>query len=136
MRRPVDEIDRDAGRPRRGGKTFGVRVILEAADRDGGAGEVPRAPSPLTQDDRCTRSFRSQRAQLLARVFGKDRYVGAGRRQKLRFPRHRRPVAGNERALAVEIKEDRQPRECLHARRAPLPRLRLSLERMHQYTSC
>ena len=133
MRRPIDDIDRNAGCARRGGKTFGAGVILEAADRNGGAGEVPRAPSPLSQSDRCARMVHRQGAQLLARVLGKDLDMSAGRRQKLCFPRHRRAVAGDERALALEIKENRQSRERLHARRARLP---VSLEHAHQYTSC
>jgi hypothetical protein len=70
-------------------------------------------------------------------VRDKNLDVGAGRRQQLRFPRHRRSVAGDDRASVVEIKEDWQPRDRLHARRARLPRIPLQLgSAHHQYTSC
>jgi len=136
MRGPVDHVDRNAGRPRRGGETFGSCLILEAADRNRGAVKVLDPPCPMPQRERCTRCFRRQRAQLLARLLGKNLDIGAGRRQELSFPRHRSPVAGDHRPLTVEIEKDRQPRECLHARRARLLRAPPNLDRAHQYTSC
>jgi len=80
--------------------------------------------------------LRGERAQLLASVFGEDFHMGAGRRQEFRFPRHRRSIAGDDRALPVEIEEERQPREGLHAGRARLLRMALDLDQGHQYTSC
>jgi hypothetical protein len=117
IRGPVDHIDRNAGRARGAGEALGLRLVVEASDGDGSAGKVLDPPRPLVQHDRCARSLRRDGAQLLAWALGKDRDIGAGRRQQLRFPGHRRPVAGDHCALAGKRQEDRQPRQRLHARR-------------------
>jgi hypothetical protein len=134
MRGLVDEIDQNAGGARGGGEALRLRLVVEAAHREHGAAQVGGSPGPMLHPDCAARRLRRDRAQLLARTFGKDIDLGAGRRQELRFPRHRRPVAGDDRALAGEREEDRQPRERCHARR--MRRRDIARERRHQYTSC
>ena len=136
MSGPVDHIDRNAGRARGAAEALGLGRVLEAADGDGSAGKIFDPPRPLLQRDRCAGSFCRDRAQLLAWPLGKDRDIGAGRRQQLRLPCHRRPVAGDQRALAGKRQEDRQPRQCLHARRMRWRGMASVLDRAHQYTSC
>jgi len=136
IRGPVDHIDRNAGRARGAGEALGLRLIVEAADGDGSVGKVLDPPRPLLQHDRRARGLRRDGTQLLAWELGKDRDMGAGRRQQLRFPGHRRAVAGDHRALAVERQEDRQPRQRLHTRRKRWRGITSVLDRGHQYTSC
>jgi len=132
IREPVDHIDRNPGRARGAGEAFGLRLIVEASDGDGSAGKILDPPRPLLQHDRCARGLRRNGAQLLARALGKDRDIGAGRRQQLRFPGYRRPVASDHRALAGKRQEDRQPRQRLHARWTHWRGIAFILDRGHQ----
>jgi len=131
--RLVDHVDRHATRARRRGEAPGIAVVLEAAHRDRRAGEVRGLPTPMMQCDRAARRLRGEGAKLLAGVLGKDVDGGSGGRKQLRFPRRRRPVAGDDGTLAVEREEHRQPRQRLHARRASL---RGASFLRHQCTSC
>jgi len=133
---PVDHIDRNAGRARGAAEALGLGRILEAADGDGSAGKILHPPRPLLQRDRCARGLCRDGAQLLAWSLGKDRDIGARRRQQLRLPCHRRPVAGDQRTFAGKRQEDWQPRQCLHARRMRRRGILSVLDRGHQYTSC
>ena len=100
------------------GEAFGIGVVVAAADGDGGAGEIPPARSAAAIEIGAARRFLGDGAQLLAGVLDEDVDGGAGRRQQLDLPRHRRALTGHHRALAVEREEDRQPRQRRHARRA------------------
>ena len=133
---PVDHIDRNAGRARGAAEALGLGRFLEAADGDGSAGKILNPPRPLLQRDRCVRRVCRDGAQLLAWLLGKDRDIGARRRQHLRLPCHRRPVAGDQRTFAGKRQEDWQPRQSLHARRMRWRGVVSVLDCGHQYTSC
>jgi hypothetical protein len=132
MRGLVDHIDRHAGYARCAGEGLRVRFVVEAADGNGGAGEIQRLPRPGVDRDRSARRLHRHGAKVLTGMIGEDVDLGAGRGEELRLPRRRRSVAGDHRALALEREKDRQPRERLHARRSCLRGPAVALDTPHQ----
>jgi hypothetical protein len=133
MGRPVDQVDRHADRARGAGESFRLLLVVEATHGDRGAGQIGGPPGAMAQRNRPARGLGRQGTQLLARTLGEDVDIGAGRREELRLPRRRRPVAGDDGAPAFEREEDRQPRQRRHTQSA---RLAETHRRRHQYTSC